>query len=1559
MEEKSVLKLDDPRLVFLNRLERIESKLLSWGLVDGSFCTDELIDLCEEFLQEHELWQQYEDEDAFLESMEDHGLLHRITDGMDVRYRTRMAESIRLLARMRQLFPKHLEEGTRRWQVAKPLVGDFRFMLRGRLVPKRVLSLEQVRERLDRNVKLSPLQRECLAAIITLSNGQFMELATFQVRAAENILRQLAGRRRSGTIVCAGTGSGKTLSFYLPAFLSICESIDAQAYTRCLAIYPRNELLKDQLLDAYRQARKLDPILQGQGKRKLSIATFFGATPTSERDFDYTDPPRGWKRTQEGDLCPFLPCPAEDCQGQMLWKTEDRKQGKHRLECLTCGRSTGDDELILTRERLRTSPADILFTTTEMLNQRMGDSQFSHVFGIGTARAKKPSLVLLDEVHTYAGVSGAQTAFLLRRWKHAAQVSPHFVGLSATLADARKFFAALIGEPDSRVEEIAPHNAELDRVSMEYLLALRGDPASQSSLLSTSIQTAMLMRRVLDADTPAAPVSGVYGSKVFVFTDDLDVTNRLFFNLRDAEGQNDWGQADAQRHPGGSLANLRRSNLPDERTRNRFGQSWEFCESLGHRLQAGSAGIQVDRTSSQDAGVAKNADVIVATAALEVGFNDPEVNVVLQHKAPREAAQFLQRKGRAGRRIEMRPWTLVTLSDYGRDRQAWESYDRLFDPELPPRELPTRNRYVLRMQAVFTFFDWMALKLRKISSLPPGSIYQDFAGPADRIYTNTERIARMRDRQLVSANIIEGLLFRGVGHQDLATYLSLALAVDEETIETLLWEPPRALMTAALPTLLRRLKTNWRRVGAAGNDNYVRNNPLPEFVPGQLFGDLNLPEVMLLIPQRNDPPIRQPLPILQAMREFAPGRVSRRFGVKTSHERHWIPPGDPTARQQTLALSRIIDKYDEMGRFEFFDDDGNVALIRCVRPREMPLTVVPSDDLRDSTNAMLVWKTQINPLVAGIAVELPAPFRWETTIRQMEFFVHNFNNPVEIRRFAVQSRATLVTKRGQNETTIRFVDDLADEESRETPRPVGIGFAMDVDGVVVRFQTPDDLVEKLVENPAMLRCLRVSYFRDRIKADPSLDGVANVFQRQWLSQVFLTALTNLAIQRGTTLQRCLHDLSQDPALLDLESVLAVIFQSLAVSLSANRESDDPDAADPLDDVQQQLQKDLKELLALDVVRGCLERHADVLWQNPQASWRPWLTRKFKTTLGAAFLDAIQQLCSDLDASDLYLDIEAGPRPQATTAKVPASLDGIWITEKTTGGGGVIEAFLTRYGEDPRRFFDLVENTLRPSDYEIADQQLTMLLNWIAAPEETEIKTEIAEFRSCVDASHRAYAQAFDSLKKALRKRGLFACHGVIAAIGNRILRPGSSENTDALLHRLITRWRQLEDDLAIEIDPRILAYHESDNDAIDDVIQDAAESLIETNRRQWRFNTIFSLLWPRGGPARSARLSVYNPFDALPETEHDLVRLTLSGEPERVWAPSTDWREKLVEYLARDSEVVLQSAATDLPELRDRLLEIVTVPVDAGYMLLHPRVIRVDRRAEHVEILLSLPEGIQ
>jgi ATP-dependent helicase YprA (DUF1998 family) len=60
----------------------------------------------------------------------------------------------------------------------------------------------------------------------------------------------------------------------------------------------------------------------------------------------------------------------------MLWTEGDRRAKRERLMCLDCGRAIESDEVILTRERLQREGPDILFTTTEMLNQRMADSRF-------------------------------------------------------------------------------------------------------------------------------------------------------------------------------------------------------------------------------------------------------------------------------------------------------------------------------------------------------------------------------------------------------------------------------------------------------------------------------------------------------------------------------------------------------------------------------------------------------------------------------------------------------------------------------------------------------------------------------------------------------------------------------------------------------------------------------------------------------------------------------------------------------------------------------------------------------------------------------------------------------------------------------------------------------------------------------------------------------------------------------------------------------------------------------------------------------------------------------
>lgn len=68
----------------------------------------------------------------------------------------------------------------------------------------------------------------------------------------------------------------------------------------------------------------------------------------------------------------------------------------------------------------------------------------------------------------------------------------------------------------------------------------------------------------------------------------------------------------------------------------------------------------------------------------------------------------------------------------------------------------------------------------------------------------------------------------------MAAYLQSALNLSKDEVEAILWEAPRSLMMVVLPTLLRRLKSNWYRFSVhlnESNQDYQTNDPLPDFVP--------------------------------------------------------------------------------------------------------------------------------------------------------------------------------------------------------------------------------------------------------------------------------------------------------------------------------------------------------------------------------------------------------------------------------------------------------------------------------------------------------------------------------------------------------------------------------------------------------------------------------------------------------------------------------------------------------------------------------------------------------
>lgn len=1487
---------------FLGELEMLEARLLSWALVDGYFAEEELNDLAGKFLARHEL---DEDPREWIRVMVENGHLFQWTEYDGDRYRTRMAESLRLLARLKQLFPN------RPWRSAPNLVSDFRFILRPRRYPKREsLAVDCLQEWTKALPNLTSLQKTVLKALTKVEAGEEgMKLASFQTESTARILREADAPATSATMVCAGTGSGKTLAFYLPALARLAGSIEADpsAWTRALAIYPRKELLKDQMNETLRQTRLLNPVLGATRLRPLVIGSFFGATP-----YDANSASKSWRRHGDGYVCPFLGCPGDRCSGELIWKKDDLDRGTERLSCNKCSQTISEKEIRLTRRSATASPPDILFTTAEMMNQRLSDKWSWHLFGVGLPPAKRPSLVLLDEAHTYAGNQGAQIAYLLRRWLYRTQAQPHFVGLSATLMEAAAFFSRLTGVPASRVLEISPATAEMESEGMEYMVALRGDPVSGAGLLSTTIQTAMLMRRVLDV-AGGKDSGGTCGRKVFVFTDDLDVNNRLYYDLQNAEGLTFWGRV-----RGDSLAALRALGLGEEDIRFRNGQSWRLSDELGHDLERGH--LALGRVSSLDAGVDAQAEVIIATASLEVGFNDSAVGVVLQHKAPRDAASFLQRKGRAGRSRLMRPWTVLVLSDFGRDRLAYQGHDLIFDPELRPRDLPLSNRHVLKMQAVHSMMDWISRRLDR------GHFWKLATGPASN--NANEKL------QLDAAAIVAGILEGGDSFDQFRDWLRGSLKLDDDDVLQLLWGPPRALMTGVLPTLHRRLATGWLRGSRAGTD-YQHRHPLPEFIAGTLFGDLNLPEVAVIagVSTRSMDTETHAMPIAQALREFAPGKISKRYAVNDGNLRHWIPLDHAGPQVQDIEVRTFCaeNSSENLGVFQIEAADGTVRDVPVLRPFAFNVRHDAAQPIRDSSNAMPRWHSQILPPLdakAGEAIDLPDTSRWTPVIGEIRFFVHRFFEPATIRRFTTGSEATVQMSGSTLEVSTHFMAGTSE---------VALGFSFEADALRFLIHIPDDW--KLQGEgipPEKLHSLRPARLRWRMENEEALRRHGNIFEIGHLAEMILAAISAVAVMEKLKPQQAWTALRSASPPLDLTRVPDDIFQTV------------PNDTDPQALAQSQRIINLRQMLGNADVLGVIDQLVPELWAEPGEQWKPWLSGRYLSTLAAAIRDAIQQICPDADVESLAIDLEPGPGRDGAVRSIsnPAEL---WISEDTPGGGGIVERLLPLVAENPQRFLDLVQGALGPSDFEACDHELDHLLKMLAGPEPVDatIANAVAVFRSA--STMREVTANFQSLVQLLRDRGFRTTHVVLTALNARILKPGGNPATDRVLADLIRAWKTEEARLGMEIDARSFAYAMSGTPVLDQAL-----GLSGQQERSWRLGSLYSLMWPRGSQARNHALVLHHRYSASPRPERLLVTDLLGpGEPS-VEFGADGWRRECERCLLAERRIRLICPAGLLGRLRQELVSLLVRPIDAGSILLYPRLRGIDRELDTWTVLLDI-----
>ncbi|TAF37200.1 MAG: hypothetical protein EAZ66_07280, partial [Alphaproteobacteria bacterium] len=424
---------------------------------------------------------------------------------------------------------------------------------------------------------------------------------------------------------------------------------------------------------------------------------------------------------------------------------------------------------------------------------------------------------------------------------------------------------------------------------------------------------------------------------------------------------------------------------------------------------------------------------------------------------------------------------------------------------------------------------------------------------------------------------------------------------------------------------------------------------------------------------------------------------------------------------------------------------------------------------------------------------------------------------VEIRRFASGTSAEIGLGKEKIRAEINFVANGI---------KAGLGAQFAADSVIFQIKIPADLyLSQGDAGSEKWRALRAARFADLAWRGDRLGSVPNPFMRQWLAQIYLSALTYEAMSSQLELSEAGILFREGRASISLQEVLGLLFQS---QIFEDQEGSEFTGGND------KLREELDECLRDPELLAQLHEFGSTLWEPITIEWESWLRGVYHSTMAAAFLRSVIDLCPSIDQDDLSVDLDRGPVLDGEKIGLEKDLVEVWFTERNPGGNGLVEEFMRRYSEDPRRFFSTVRANIGMGEFEIIEHQLGKILNLLSVDEDScnsESADLIRRFRA--SESQEEMARTFKSLRRSLLLEGFSPFHGFLVAIGNRILRPGSGPATDQYLSKVLKQWQLEEERIGIEIDLRVMTYFLSRSDEIDRVVTDVGAPPA-ADRGAWR-----------------------------------------------------------------------------------------------------------------------------
>jgi hypothetical protein len=492
-------------------------------------------------------------------------------------------------------------------------------------------------------------------------------------------------------------------------------------------------------------------------------------------------------------------------------------------------------------------------------------------------------------------------------------------------------------------------------------------------------------------------------------------------------------------------------------------------------------------------------------------------------------------------------------------------------------------------------------------------------------------------------------------------------------------------------------------------------------------------------------------------------------------------------------------------------------------------------------------------------------------------------------------------------------------EPGDETTPAAIGFEAEVDAISFRFQLPSPAeLETRAQTAPSLRSWRTAFLSDLIQADTDLPTGVNTFLRDWLRQIYVSALVSVADAAGITLAEANEQLRTDS-----RDAFGAVMDGIFHIRVADGDMTSED----------RLRGQLEELLADASIVRRLAEYAVVLWTDAPSGWDEWLHRALHETLGQCAALACLEVAPQQVAEDsLVLDLVRGIPGQEPTTEA-------WLTETSIGGAGSVQAIARVYAGDPRRMLKALEAAFAESDAELVSEGFRSVTR--LAVHDAEVKAAIANLRATHGPVERD--TSLRELSRILTNRAIFMDHSLSVALNQRLLREGSQPSHDELLVELIEHWESLEQRFGIAIDLRVFCYLAAQSATLGPRIA----AMISGGAGQTAVGVeavgvLSGLLMPLPSEARQHALQHRSPYRNNGFIDPALIRELLFADADvSVHLNEYGWEERFRLALAEHGRVSLVAPPAAMSDLQLAVASLIATPIDQGYLQFHPSVDRI------------------